>query len=162
MTTPASARFLGSVVLAGMLAGVAAFLTVRWIWPGPQAAGPSVPPGRAAAPGVGFETLKGRWARPDGYVIEIRDVNASGTLDASYLNPRPINVAEAQAATRDGTLRLFLELRDTGYPGCTYTLTYDARTDRLAGVYYQAAAQERYAVEFARMKQDETRGPANP
>src|SRR5262249_38088077 len=59
--------------------------------------------------GRGFSPLNGRWFRLDGgYVLEIRGVDASGKMDASYLNPRPINVAKAQA-TRDGsTLKVFV------------------------------------------------------
>lgn len=51
----------------------------------------------------GFDTLNGRWLRPDGgYVSEIRSVDASGKIDAAYLNPRPISSANAEA-TRDGS-----------------------------------------------------------
>ena len=50
-----------------------------------------------------------------------------------YLNPRPITVARAEA-TRDGsTLKVFVELRAPGYPGSTYTLTYDPTHDQLEG-----------------------------
>ena len=63
----------------------------------------------------GFGRLNGRWLRPDGgYVLEIRGVDAGGTIDAAYLNPRPINVARAEA-TRDGsTLKILVELRAPG------------------------------------------------
>jgi hypothetical protein len=51
-----------------------------------------------------FETLMGRWLRLDGgYILEIRGVDPSGKIDALYLNPRPINIAKAEA-TRDGRL----------------------------------------------------------
>ena len=51
----------------------------------------------------GFGRLKGRWLRPDGgYVLEIRSVDAGSTIEAVYLNPRPITVARAEA-TRDGS-----------------------------------------------------------
>ena len=74
----------------------------------------------------GFDALNGRWLRPDGgYVLEIKAVDASGKIDAVYLNPKPINIAKAEA-TRDGsTLNVFVELRAPNYPGSTYTLTYD-------------------------------------
>ena len=69
-----------------------------------------------------------------------------------YLNPRPIHVARAEA-TRDGsTLNVFVELRAPGYPGSTYTLTYDPTRDQLGGVYFQAALQQRFDVMFVRMK----------
>jgi len=100
-----------------------------------------------------FGSLKGRWLRPDGgYVLEIRDVDAGGTIEAAYLNPRPINVARAEA-TRDGsTLKILVELRAPGYPGSTYTLTYDRQRDQLAGVYFQAAVGQSFDVVFVRLK----------
>jgi hypothetical protein len=87
----------------------------------------------------GFDGLNGRWFRPDGgYVLEIRAVDTSGKIDAVYLNPRPINIANAEA-TRDGsTLKVFVELRAPNYPGSTYTLTYDREHDQLRGIYFQA------------------------
>ena len=87
----------------------------------------------------GFDTLNGRWLRPDGgYVLDIRSVDTSGKIDAVYLNPKPINIAKAEA-TRDGsTVKVFIELRAPNYPGSTYTLTYDPQQDRLQGIYFQA------------------------
>jgi len=103
--------------------------------------------------GPGFGTLAGRWVRLDGgYVLEIRGVGADGKIDAVYLNPRPINVARAEA-TRDGAVvKIYVELRGPGYPGSTYTLSYDHRTDQLEGVYHQAALQQDFDVRFVRMK----------
>src|SRR5215472_17314459 len=96
-----------------------------------------VVPARAADPD--FQTLKGRWLRPDGgYVLEIRKMAADGTMDAAYLNPRPINVSRAKATRYKTTLRIFVELRAPNYPGSTYTLTYDPKRDELYGVYFQA------------------------
>ena len=101
----------------------------------------------------GFRALSGRWLRPDGgYILDIRDVDARGKIDAVYLNPRPITVARAEA-TRDGsTLNVFVELRAPGYPGSTYTLTYDPQRDQLAGIYFQATLQQRFDVVFVRMQ----------
>jgi hypothetical protein len=106
----------------------------------------------AQADGV-FATLPGRWVRPDGgYVINIRSVDANGKLDASYANPNPLPFSRAEA-TRDGnTIRLFFELRAGGYSGSTYTLSYDPVSDTLKGVYFQAVAQQRFDVYFARAK----------
>ena len=53
----------------------------------------------------GFEVLAGRWLRPDSdgqYVVEVKSVDASGKMDASYSNPRPIHVSQANAS-QDGT-----------------------------------------------------------
>jgi hypothetical protein len=101
----------------------------------------------------GLRALRGRWLRPDGgYILDIRDVDARGKIDAVYLNPRPITVARAEA-TRDGaTLQVFVELRAPGYPGSTYTLTYDPQRDQLAGTYFQAAMQQRFDVMFVRVQ----------
>jgi hypothetical protein len=101
----------------------------------------------------GFDALKGRWLRPDGgYVLEIRSVDANGKIDAVYLNPKPINIAKAEA-TRDGsTVKVFVELRAPNYPGSTYTLTYDPQQDQLRGIYFQAVQQQRFDVYFVRTK----------
>ena len=101
----------------------------------------------------GFETLNGRWLRPDGgYIFEIRAVDPSGKIDALYFNPRPINIAKAEA-TRDGSkLNVFVELRAPNYPGSTYTLVYDREQDQLRGTYFQAALGQSFDVYFVRMK----------
>jgi hypothetical protein len=121
--------------------------------PDKRAAG-SVPGGRAgkAEPGrVDFQPLVGQWVRPDGgYVIDIRHVGPDGRADAGYFNPREIHVARAEASSDGGRLKLFIELRDMGYPGSTYDLVYDEPQDMLAGVYYQAQLQQNFSVLFVR------------
>ncbi|MGB7534955.1 MAG: hypothetical protein WBM19_04375, partial [Azonexus sp.] len=112
---------------------------------------------RAEAPAAqadgAFATLPGRWVRPDGgYVINIKSVDASGKLDASYANPNPLPFSRAEA-TRDGnTIKLFFELRAGGYNGSTYMLTYDPASDTLKGVYFQAVAQQKFDIYFMRYK----------
>jgi hypothetical protein len=102
---------------------------------------------------VGFDSLKGRWQRPDGgYVLEIRDVEAMGKMTAAYFNPRPINVSQAEAALDGTTIKVFIELRDVNYPGATYHLTYDQEGDQLRGVYFQPALQQKFDVFFVRVK----------
>ena len=108
-------------------------------------------------PGVatesGFDTLRGRWVRPDGgYEITIQGVGSDGKLDAAYANPRPLPFAEARASRDDKTIKLFFELRAGGYNGSTYTLTYDPANDILYGIYYQAVARQRFNVYFERVK----------
>ena len=101
----------------------------------------------------GFDALNGRWLRPDGgYILEIRSVEASGTIDAVYLNPKPITIAKADARRDGSAVKVFVELRAPNYPGSTYTLTYDPRRDQLEGIYFQAALQQRFDVMFVRMK----------
>ena len=100
-----------------------------------------------------FGKLKGRWLRPDGgYIIAIKDIDPGGKMDAAYYNPRQINVSIAKATREGGTLKVFIELRDVRYPGSTYTLIYDPKTDQLIGVYYQAAIRQHFDVFFVRAK----------
>jgi hypothetical protein len=108
---------------------------------------------RAGAADSDFERLKGRWVRPDGgYVLEIRAVDTRGTIDAVYLNPRPIDVARAEA-TRDGsTLKVVVQLNAPNYPGSTYTLTHDPKGDLLKGTYFQAVMRQTFDVVFVRKK----------
>jgi hypothetical protein len=102
---------------------------------------------------TGFDVLMGRWLRPDGgYIIQIKDVDGTGRMDAGYFNPRPINISKAEAKRDSGKMKVFIELRDAGYPGSTYTLTYDPKVDVLRGVYYQAAMKQSFDVYFTRMK----------
>jgi hypothetical protein len=104
-------------------------------------------------PQAAFGVLRGRWVRPDGgYVISVKAVDAGGKLDASYVNPSPLPFYTAKV-TRDGdALKLFFELRAGGYNGSTYTLRYDAASDQLKGVYYQAVARQKFEVVFTRAK----------
>jgi uncharacterized protein (DUF2147 family) len=105
----------------------------------------------AATPAI--ENLKGRWLRDSGgYTIEIRGVGPGGKLEAAYFNPKSIHVGKAEASKQGGVLKVFLELRDVNYPGSTYTLAYDAKSDRLVGRYYQAVARETFDVYFVRLK----------
>jgi hypothetical protein len=102
-------------------------------------------------PQTAYRTLPGRWVRPDGgYVITIKSIDAGGKLDANYANPNPLPFFTATATEEGGKLKLFFELRAGGYNGSTYTLSYDASGDRLAGVYYQAVAKQTFDVVFLR------------
>ncbi|MEO8133716.1 MAG: hypothetical protein ABI831_07055 [Betaproteobacteria bacterium] len=106
---------------------------------------------QAPAPKSGAEVLQGAWVRPDGgYTIVIKGVGPTGLLDAMYFNPNPLPFAKAQATQEGAALRVSLELRAGGYNGSTYELTYDRANDRLAGVYYQAVAKQKFDVHFVR------------
>jgi len=99
-----------------------------------------------------FRNLVGHWIRPDGgYIIEIRNVDSNGVLNAAYFNPRPINVSQARLTFVNKKPQVFIELRDVGYPGATYTLIYHPRQDVLAGLYYQPTVGQSFEVIFARM-----------
>lgn len=116
-------------------------------------AAPASPAAAASGSQAAFGVLAGRWVRPDGgYVISIKAVDAGAKLDASYANPSPLPFYTAEV-TRDGdALKLFFELRAGGYNGSTYTLNYDAASDQLKGVYYQAVARQKFEVVFVRVK----------
>ncbi len=109
--------------------------------------------GKPSPAQIDFQRLEGRWVRPDGgYVLELRNVKNDGSLTAAYYNPRPIRVFRAEASRKDGTLSVFVELRDVNYPGSTYTLQYDRATDRLKGKYFQAVEKQTFDIEFVRAK----------
>jgi hypothetical protein len=100
-----------------------------------------------------FLALKGRWVRPDGgYVIEVRNVDAGGRMQAAYYNPNPINVSRAEAARTGAAVTVFIELRSPGYPGSTYTLIHDPKSDELKGIYHHAGLQQNFEVVFVRGK----------
>ena len=97
------------------------------------------------------QCLAGRWVRPDGgYVIDIRKVQADGTLDAAYFNPDAIRVSRAEWKKENESLLVFIELRDTNYPGATYKLRYYTASGQLAGEYFQPLLQETFDVYFIR------------
>jgi hypothetical protein len=116
-------------------------------------AAPTSPAAVASRPQEAFGVLLGRWVRPDGgYVITIKTIDASGKLDASYANPSPLPFYTAEATSEGDALKLFFELRAGGYNGSTYTLKYDAASDQLKGVYYQAVAKQKFEIVFIRTK----------
>jgi hypothetical protein len=102
---------------------------------------------------VDVRRLAGQWVRPDGgYVLVLGGIKKDGRLKASYFNPRPINVSRSELRrTKDGMI-IYVELRDINYPGSTYNLRYNPSSDRLEGIYFQAALQQQYEVEFVRVK----------
>jgi len=133
---------LGCVLALTSIGAVAAQGTA------PATTGVAVP---ATAEKSGLDVLKGAWVRPDGgYTIAIKSVGPSGALDAMYFNPNQLPFAKAQASREGATLRVFFELQAGGYAGSTYELTYDAASDRLTGIYYQAVVKQKFEVFFAR------------
>ena len=100
-----------------------------------------------------FKKLIGSWLRVDGdYIIDIRRIDANGQISAAYYNPKSIHVSRAEAAFNDGALSIFIDLKDVGYPGSAYTLSYHPRQDVLTGVYFQAVVKQNYEVIFTRVK----------
>jgi hypothetical protein len=107
----------------------------------------------ASAENPDFKVIIGEWVRPDGgYIVRVRDVNPDGSVDAGYYNPQPINVSRAEAIGETSGIKLFIELRDVGYPGSTYTLIYNPQKDMMFGLYYQAAMGQNFDVVFVRTK----------
>ena len=127
-------RFIAAACLA--------VATAAWLLPAPPCPAQGPPE---------FLPLSGRWVRTDGgYVIEIRSVDPGGRMQAAYYNPNPINVARAEAARSGAAVTVFIELRAPGYPGSTYTLIYDPKSDQLKGVYHQASLKQNFDVIFVR------------
>ena len=144
----------------------AAILIALDKWPGRKASGESAAADAAVTTNAGPATattsqeskpdlrfLKGRWVRPDGgYVLEIRQVDADGQLDAGYFNPSHIRIASAVARKDGAATKVLIELNDVNYPGCKYNLTYIPNKELLVGTYYQAAMRETFEVGFEREK----------
>lgn len=105
----------------------------------------------AVDPASPFERLRGRWLRPDGgYLLEVVSITPDGKVEATYRNPRPINVSRAQASLEGGNPGLYVELKDVNYPGSTYRLLYVPGRDVLEGTYFQALQQQTFDVAFVR------------
>ena len=149
--------------LAVVLLVVAVFITLGiWWWKSKStdispAAKPIIEANAANQTGAEskpeFSKLKGRWRWSDGgYILEIKRIADNGAMDAAYFNPKSIHVARAEASRDGEATKVFIELRDVNYPGSTYTLTYDPGSDQLKGIYYQAVEQQRFEVNFVRMK----------
>jgi hypothetical protein len=127
------------IIITSLIAITAAAAGVLFLWGSPKQAD--------------YGKLVGDWGRTDGdYIIRISAVNPDGTTQAAYFNPNPIHMASAKASAQNNRVKLFIELQDTGYPGCTYNLLYDPQQDILTGIYYQAAIQENFNVAFVRVK----------
>jgi hypothetical protein len=117
--------------------------------PGPAAPSAGLTPTPAPRPA----RLAGAWLRADGdYVLAIDSTAEGGALVARYLNPRPIQVERAAWRAESGHLRLDVVLRDRGYPGSNYELTYEPASDTLFGVYHHLGLNQDFEVTFARLR----------
>lgn len=98
-----------------------------------------------------LQEILGKWIRSDGgYLLEFKDAQDDGNLTAAYYNPKSINVFRAQWQQGSDAIYILVEMQDVNYPGSTYTLRYDAETDRLTGKYFQAMDKITYDIEFLR------------
>lgn len=141
-----------SWILIGILVALVVIVGVWWLW-NERATGVADTDGSepVVVSAEQIDTIVGRWRRTDGgYVIDIRGIDAAGNLKVAYFNPRPINVSQAQVVQSQGGLHIFVELRDTGYPGATYRLDYDSEKDVLTGLYHQPAVNQTFDVIFVR------------
>lgn len=119
--------------------------------PTPPPALARTPPGVTTDAPAPYRPLLGEWVRPDGgYVLSVTGIAEEGDATVAYFNPRPINVARAEVRQEGDAVGIFVELRDRGYPGSTYTLAYDAQADQLKGLYFQATQRATYDVVFVR------------
>lgn len=93
----------------------------------------------------------GKWQRTDGdYIIDLSNIKTDSTLEAAYLNPKPINISETMWKVNNGYIYFYIKLDDEGYPGSYYSLGYYPDEDRLYGFYFQAMQQQKYDVVFER------------
>lgn len=94
------------------------------------------------------------WVRTDApYNIKIDGLADGGSMVATYFNPKPIHVGKASWAEANGTISVYVELRDENYPGSNYTLYYNMpEKDLLVGKYFQAIEGVTYDVGFQRAK----------
>jgi hypothetical protein len=142
-------QLFAAAVATGLTLGLAACNKSAPDLTSPATNAPATP----AAAHPELQKLIGKWERPDGgYVLEITSVDAEGKLDARYANPAPIKVSRARAYREGGATKVFVELTDVNYPGCTYQLSLDEPHDQLFGIYFQAALQQKFDVAFARLK----------
>lgn len=97
--------------------------------------------------------IEGTWIRTDGvYKIEIKKVQEDGKLEAAYYNPSPINIGSSGWKIQDKKVQIFVELRDTNYPGSLYKLTFDKKSNTFNGTYFQAVAKQTFDVSFTKTK----------
>ena len=140
-------------ILVVVLVAVVVVAGVWWLRSGRDTEGKPDAGGSTAAALAAeqVELIVGRWRRTDGgYIVDIRGLDAAGNLMVAYYNPRPINVSQAQVVKSTEGLHIFIELRDTGYPGATYRLDFDGDKDVLTGLYHQPSVNQTFDVIFVR------------
>lgn len=155
--SPFGRSFVAPSVLLACIALAAGLASCRKGPPATSAAKTEAPAtagatkaGSAAVPEP-VKKVFGKWMRSDGgYVLEIRGADLSGVLEAGYFNPKPIHVSRAIWMQGADGFQFVVELNDVGYPGATYVLSHDAKSDRLVGQYNQPAMQQSFDIDFVR------------
>lgn len=92
----------------------------------------------------------GNWLRQDGTYRLTLEKSKNGGVTAKYLNPNSITVESAAFESEDGFIVLSVVLRDEGYPGSTYQLSYDSSYRILVGTYLMPQSGQRHQVYFTR------------
>ncbi|MSU65155.1 MAG: hypothetical protein EXS38_03420 [Opitutus sp.] len=112
---------------------------------------PAPPAAVGAEAPAEVQKLLGRWLRSDGtYVLELRSADRTGVVQAGYFNPKSIHVSRAIWMRDAEGLQVVVELNDVGYPGATYVLSHDAKTDTLVGKYNQPQMGQTFDIDFVR------------
>ena len=83
-------------------------------------------------------------------MLRIERFNNDSTINAGYLNPKPIHIAETRRKVIDDTVNFYVIFEDEGYPGSYYSLGYITEEDKLYGFYYQAVINQEFEVVFTR------------
>ena len=153
---PAPSRWR-TLAVVGVACAAAALVWLTWrpaSEPGATSAPARAPQaGPSSAAPQPYGALVGEWTRPDGgYVLSVSQVAPDGKATVGYYNPRSIRVSRAEARKEGDLVGLFVELNDVNYPGSTSTLGYDAATDQLKGIYFQAVERAQYEVVFVRRR----------
>jgi len=155
-TDPRKNRFLSaavSLVCMCLIAGLCLLTDFGYKKVMAQASGLNAAASASDENHVSSKKLVGGWLRQDGrYIIEIRKINNDETLEASYYNPKPINISRTKVSWEKEAVKVFIELRDKGYPGSTYTLNYVPKHDMLEGIYFHAVKKQHFRVIFSRIK----------
>ena len=98
------------------------------------------------------EKLTGKWIRDDGdYTLDIESVNENGTLNASYFNPKPIELGRTEWMMYKNKLHVLVELKGP-YVLSKCQLVYDAESKKLNGTFFQAVEQETYPIFFNKVE----------
>jgi hypothetical protein len=85
-------------------------------------------------------------------VLEIKGADRSGVVQAAYFNPKSIHVSRAIWMRSAEGLQVVVELNDVGYPGATYVLAHDVKSDTLIGKYNQPQMGQTFDIEFMRQQ----------
>ncbi|HAV12345.1 MAG TPA: hypothetical protein DCX06_02450 [Opitutae bacterium] len=84
----------------------------------------------------------GAWTRGDGgYTIEVAPSAAIDGVVVKYFNPDSINVERSNFDLTGEEPRLQFVLRDTGYPGSSYELSFLSERRVLIGTYSRPGSQ---------------------